>query len=42
MFIRRVNELVFVDNPALPGSAGENFADVTGNPAALLTRRPGS
>jgi hypothetical protein len=26
-FIRRVNELAFVDNPALPGRAGENFAD---------------
>lgn len=26
-FIRRVNELAFVDNPALPGKAGENFAD---------------
>lgn len=26
-FIRRVNELAFVDNPALPGRFGENFAD---------------
>lgn len=26
-FIRRVNKLAFVDNPALPGRTGENFAD---------------
>lgn len=26
-FIRRVNQVEYVDNPALPGTAGENFAD---------------
>ncbi|EER62183.1 conserved hypothetical protein [Acidovorax delafieldii 2AN] len=37
-FIRRVNELAFVDNPALPGNAGENFADRWNTDGGLRAR----
>lgn len=38
MFIRRVDELAFVDNPALPGKAGENFADRWNNDGGLRAK----